>query len=449
MKDRNIKNAISLTKYIELNVNVTSLILAGFLVSLFPSITLLFKSHQLLYLVYGPFVLFLPFILTSLIGKIAFKKATFRQILTASLLSAFVYSITLSISIIASSKATELTFLSLGFAISFLMWIGLSFLIFLNRFRGFAFSLLQLIIYAVFSYIAFSFSLNSLFVGFLIATFTIGLVSFILVSILNAPMKKNFGVKSIDVASGFLTHWFYGEDFLEELFLKVGKEVEVPVKLLLFKSDGVFGFVVPYIHFGPFGTLGGSSAPKVISNELGLTVLHGTATHDLNPTESKEVFKIVDEVKRRMSNLKWREAKGYFLSVKDKARADAFAVNDAVIVGLTRAPDTTEDITFSAGLLLMEMLKPRFKNPIVFDEHNSGGSKITFFDVLSDEFLEYKNVVRKLLNKKFTPVRLRGGFTRLNIEHPQVGGAGIQILVFEANKKIAYIIIDANGVTEK
>ncbi len=139
-------------------------------------------------------------------------------------------------------------------------------------------------------------------------------------------MKKNLGVSSMDALSMFLSQWLYGEKDLEEAFEGIGEEVETLVWVGKFegKKNSAL-FVVPYIHFGPFGNLGGSEFTWQIADSLccdyagerkhtlrhqrDVFVFHGMATHDFNPVSSGEIHNVVGACRRAIAKLRPKMAK--------------------------------------------------------------------------------------------------------------------------------------------
>jgi len=65
-------------------------------------------------------------------------------------------------------------------------------------------------------------------------------------------------------------------------------------------------FVVPAVHPGPVGEIGGGNLPVRIVNNLDdggeIFVPHGTATHDFNLVSATESLKIVEAAARAVEN---------------------------------------------------------------------------------------------------------------------------------------------------
>ena len=97
---------------------------------------------------------------------------------------------------------------------------------------------------------------------------------------------------------------------MEDFFKKIGESVTVPVTTLSFRSKEQLKatFVIPAVHPGPIGELGGGNLPvRIVENLDGGKVLvpHGTATHDFNLVSAKESVKIVEAAARALENTQY------------------------------------------------------------------------------------------------------------------------------------------------
>ncbi len=117
----------------------------------------------------------------------------------------------------------------------------------------------------------------------------------------NRPLKKALGINGLKMLSYFLDHRHDPREThkVEELFESFSSPISAHVGILSFKTgDGVKALiVVPSVHPGPFGHLGGSNLPFKLRQELGssakmVMVPHGPCNHDFNPPTSRECNKI-------------------------------------------------------------------------------------------------------------------------------------------------------------
>ena len=280
---------------------------------------------------------------------------------------------------------------------------------------------------------------------------------------INAPMKKNFGVSMTEAASMFLAQWFEESPRLEAMFEEVGENVNTFLGVLAFRAKGKLKavFLVPHVHFGPFGSLGGSEFPKLFSEEVGRRtgaqafVFHGCATHDFNPVASSEIDKFSEKLFSTLDSMKFGKAKGWLaIGKSNSSKCIAAMFNGVLFAPLTRAPRTTEDVDFSVGLAIRNYaLAKGAKEALVVDAHNAETGEITRVESGNPISFEYMGAVADALAKGGKESELE-----LGIAHDAakdfgissgIGAAGISVAVFEAAKKkrFAYVLFDSNGVT--
>ncbi|MCX8194779.1 MAG: DUF2070 family protein, partial [Candidatus Micrarchaeota archaeon] len=334
----------------------------------------------------GIFVLAIPSMLSALCLFFMRRKATFRRSAFMGLISVFIYGpFYLAASALAPVGEWASNLVFLGFAFSFGIWFFTLFLVFDFRRSAFLFAAIQAIFFALFFLIQGGFPAEANFQELLLkiyfASFVLLALFYSLFYFVSLPLKKNLGISSFDALSMFASQWLYGDTSLEEAFEEIGEEAETLVWVGKFqgrKNSAIF--VVPHIHFGPFGNLGGSEFTYRISQLLSspgpkkseVFVFHGTATHDLNPVSSSEISKVIAACRLALSRLKLQEAKMAHSWCKvGSVRAQAFYLNDSAFLSFSRAPQTTEDVSLGLGLAVMERAKRICSTVAVVDEHNS------------------------------------------------------------------------------
>ncbi|MFB6280750.1 MAG: DUF2070 family protein, partial [Haloferacaceae archaeon] len=107
------------------------------------------------------------------------------------------------------------------------------------------------------------------------------------VRVIDRPWRQSLGVSMLDFLRGFVGHVAEGSRELEDFFEQLGQEAIVPVTVLAFRRrDGTekARFVLPMIHPGPMGEIGGGNLPeRVARRSEGLAFPpHATAGHDFN-----------------------------------------------------------------------------------------------------------------------------------------------------------------------
>ncbi len=408
----------------------------------------------------GLFLLSIPAVLTSLLIKLMIRKIPFRRILAASLVGQMIYALAYFSYVLLSGTtfAYKEGIIFIAASLAFVIWYVVARFVFTLKWRAFLFAALQVIIYGVFlltgSMIAVSgdplviiwkfYVASAVFLGFVYLFFLI----------INAPMKRNFGLNTLDAVSLFLSHWFYESKNIEDEFERVGEEADTLISAFLFKrKSGTVAFVTPYVHFGPFGSLGGSNFSYLLAEELrnrhsvDAFVFHGTVTHDLNPVAGSELDKIVSAFGDGLRKSKF-EKSGVALSrgFCKECFAESLVFKGAAFTGISRAPQTTEDVNFGLGLAIMSEGEKHVPLVSAIDQHNAETGDITSFEPGSEVGFSYMCAVSDSLSGKLSSAPLEAGFAHRQLELPQMGLAGVKIAVFSTKPKYVLILIDCNGV---
>ena len=270
----------------------------------------------------GIFLLAFPAFLSSACLFLMRRKAIFRRSVFLGLMTVLFYGIFYLLSFLLSdwwAGAGNLVYL--GFALSFVLWYFVLLLAFDFRKSAFLFATMQMLLFAIFFLSrggpGAESDLQGMLVKIYLASFVFLAALYALFYVVSAPMKKNLGISSLDALSMFSSQWLYGEKDLEGAFEELGEEAETLVWVSEFSGKKNHAlFVVPYIHFGPFGNLGGSEFTCMISDSLSkgwrregspkpeVFVFHGTVTHDFNPVSSSELGAVVSACQRALRRLR-------------------------------------------------------------------------------------------------------------------------------------------------
>lgn len=419
----------------------------------------------------GVFLLAFPALLSSLGLFLMRRKAVFRRSVFLGLLTVISYGIFYLAAFSLSNywpPAVNLIFV--GFGISFVLWYFMLLLAFDFRKTAFLFATMQLVLFAVFFLARGGYGANEDLPGLLIkvylASFVFLTALYLVFYLISAPMKKNLGISSMDALSMFLSQWLYGEKDLEDAFEGMGEEVETLVWVGKFegKRNNAL-FVVPYIHYGPFGNLGGSEFTWQIAESLccsntpggrghhlrhvrDVFVFHGTATHDFNPVSSGEIGKVVGACFAAMKKLRPKPAKLAFSSCRvGTVRAQAFRIDDSAFISYTRAPSTTEDVNLGLGLALMEKAKKHVSSACAVDEHNAETGDISSVEVGSPIGFEMLDATGKLFASGRKQEKYRFACASGGITLDTIGKNGVRLALFEQGSKLnALVLADCNGI---
>lgn len=441
------------------------MILFGLLFGILAKLPSLDMHSIILSLTYGFLVFSLPSLLTAALIWLFIRTTPIRRILALSLVGQIIYAIAFLISLFVFSFDTfwAQAVLLFGSSVVFLLWYVIARFVFLFKYRSLLFATLQL-----FLCLMFLFWTNSatVFGGSVFSTATKFYVSALVVLgslllfffIINAPMKKNLGVKSTDAISLFFSQWLYHNKDMEKTFEKVGEVAKTLVSVIGFKrqKDEIL-LVTPYVHFGPFGNLGGSEFSYLICDEIASRfgskslVFHGSVTHDLNPVSTSQMDVILNSIDLMRKNAQYSQANAS-LSVGsfEEAKSYLLKIGNSSMVSVSRAPHTTEDINFGLGLSLINLAKKDFDSVMLVDQHNSETGEITSFEPGSVIGYNYHQAIEDSLKKvaKSKSSSLNVGYSESGtLKSSSIGNAGIKVVSISSDPISVIILIDSNGVS--
>jgi len=410
----------------------------------------------------GALLFFIPALLTALIVKIFIRRMPLKRILATAFGGEVVFGFAYVVAFLVAdiSEFYGELILLVGAALVFILWYVIARLVFILKYRSILFAIIQLLFYSIFlfSFQTMAIADETMFewaVKAYISSFILLGALYLFFLIINAPMKKTFGVSSTDAFSLFLNQWIYRKNDLEKAFEKVGETARTLVGVVCFrrKKDSVL-FVVPYVHFGPFGNLGGSEFSYLIAEEVknkykaDAFVFHAPVTHDLNPTASSEASKITAAIGRILKRSKYESGTVALSRGKSgECIAETLVFGNDAFVGVSRAPLVTEDINFGLGLSMLLKAEKHAGKAIIVDQHNAETGEITSFEPGSTIGYNYIKAVEDSLLRKAKQQKLKLGISEKHPESTTLGGAGIKIAVLSTMPNYVIVLMDANGVT--
>ena len=199
----------------------------------------------------------------------------------------------------------------------------------------------------------------------------------VFVAAIDRPWRRSLGVSVLDFVGGFVGHVAEGSRELETFFEDLGEAAVVPVTVMgIRRPDGTekARFVLPMIHPGPMGDIGGGNLPERIARTAeGLAFPpHATAGHDFNLVTEREVDTLMSAADRAHDRIDYagtatrshREQEG-----ESKLLGQAFG-DDALVVA-THAPGCADDVDFSVGLsTAAEVRTAEIEDVLLVDAHN-------------------------------------------------------------------------------
>jgi putative membrane protein len=198
-----------------------------------------------------------------------------------------------------------------------------------------------------------------------------------LIRVFERPWRRSLGVSALDFIRGFIGHIAEGSRELEEFFEAIGEKAIVPVTVFSARrADGTekARFVLPMIHPGPMGEIGGGNLPKRVAEDAeGLAFPpHATAGHDFNLVTRTEVERLIDAAHRAGNRIE------YDGTATRSVRSDAGgasvlgqAFGDGVLLVASFAPTPTDDVEYGVGMSAMaEARVDGVENVMLVDAHH-------------------------------------------------------------------------------
>ncbi|MFB6222810.1 MAG: DUF2070 family protein [Haloarcula sp.] len=281
--------------------------------------------------------------------------------------------------------------------------------------------------------------------------------------VIDQPWRSSLGVSALDFLRGFIGHIAEGTRELEEFFEEIGEEAVVPVTVLSVRRPGgeeKARFVLPMIHPGPMGEIGGGNLPKRVAESAdGLAFPpHATAGHDFNLVTEREVDTILSTAETAYQNLEYDDSAtaGHRVTEGEATLTGQAFGSDALIVN-TYAPGCADDVEYAVGLSAMsEARVDGLDNVLLVDAHNCNdglegedlghvvpGSERSF------DMLHGAGKLGSLLTDSET------GHLRCGVAWDEtpwepeegIGPLGIRVCVFEVDgQRTAYVLIDGNNM---
>jgi putative membrane protein len=281
--------------------------------------------------------------------------------------------------------------------------------------------------------------------------------------VIDRPWKRALGVSALDFVGGFLGHIAEGSNELEEFFQGIGEEALVPVTVLAFRRpDGTekARFVLPMIHPGPMGEIGGGNLPKRVASQAeGLAFPpHATAGHDFNLVTEREIDPIIDAADRAFQGIEYQETASKSVRVREgEATVLGQAFGDDVLLVTTFAPNYADDVEYAVGLsAAAEARSGGFDDVLLVDAHNcndglTGGDlgHVVPGSTRSFDMMQAAGIVAAgLADAERAPLQIGTAWDRTEwTPKDGIGPLGVRVAVLDAGgQTTAYVLVDGNNM---
>ncbi len=420
-------------------------------------------------------VIFLPTILAGVVtiplaralGGIMYVRRSFLLAFLALLIMAPSIIIWRIVAGLNGDLGTEVKTSMVLFSFAFALWLRHISLVTTsnrNHLLSLPSSAIQPIIGAVLAGLVLGYETRDIYVG-AILFIIFGLMAFSFLRMVNTPLRRAFNVDGISMAGQFLDHIAKKErgdvKEIEDFFESISSPIDAHVGVISARKgeDIKTLMIVPSIHPGPFGYIGGSNLPAKLARDLQKTtsnvlVPHGPSTHDYNPSSQNECKKVSFMIGNLLHDMEYgSESSAMVRRTMGDANACAQMFGNSCLVVASLAPKPTDDLDFSTGYAAMaEGKKLGVEDCLVIDAHNSlerGSGHVHFGSRKARYIIEAAGKAVEQAMKETTKgvkigVASASGFS---VDRDGLGEKGIQVMVVETGKrKYGYLLYDGNNM---
>ncbi|WP_336034913.1 DUF2070 family protein [Halobacterium yunchengense] len=291
-----------------------------------------------------------------------------------------------------------------------------------------------------------------------------GVATYGFVAVIDRPWQRSLGVSVLDFVRGFIGHIAEGSRELEDFFEQIGEDAVVPVTVLAFRRTADESekarFVLPMIHPGPMGEIGGGNLPqRVAESASGLAFPpHATAGHDFNLVTEREVETLVDAAATAYERIDYTADATPAVRVQaGEAKLLGQAFGDDALLVSTFAPEYADDVEYAVGLAATaEARVEGVDDVLLVDAHNCNnglegddlghvypGSRRSF-----DMIQGAGEAARRLADADRGPLELGVAWDRTPWRPVDgIGPLGVRVAVLEADgERTAYVLVDGNNM---
>ncbi|EJN60776.1 DUF2070 family protein [Halogranum rubrum] len=291
---------------------------------------------------------------------------------------------------------------------------------------------------------------------------------YVFLYVVDRPWRNSLGVSVLDFIRGFIGHIAEGSRELEDFFEQLGQDAIVPVTVLSFRrstegdGDGEekARFVLPMIHPGPMGEIGGGNFPeRAARRSEGMAFPpHATAGHDFNLVTEREVDTILDAVDDATERIEYaNEATTSIRTESGEANMLGQGFGDDAMLVSSYAPAFADDVEYAVGLAAATEARTHgLDDVLLVDAHNSNNGldgpdlgHITPGSQRSFDMIRAAGLAGEtLVDAERGPLSLGTAWDRTDwTPREGIGPLGIRVAVTEvAEQTTAYVLVDGNNM---
>jgi putative membrane protein len=251
---------------------------------------------------------------------------------------------------------------------------------------------------------------------------------------------------------------------LEDFFEDIGEQAVVPVTVLAFRSKDDDSekarFVLPMIHPGPMGEIGGGNLPRRVALDAdGLAFPpHATAGHDFNLVTEREVDTLLETAREAYENIEYHDTATESVRVQEgDAKVVGQAFGDDALLVATYSPCFADDVEYAVGLsAAAEARSAGVEDVMLVDAHNCNdgleGPDLGHVYPGSERSFEMMQAAgeagERLADAEQAPVRLGVAWDETKWGPLDgIGPLGVRVAILEVgDHRTAYVLVDGNNM---
>lgn len=277
--------------------------------------------------------------------------------------------------------------------------------------------------------------------------------------IFDTPLKKSFHVSASELFRYYLDHITSGRMDGESILNRFAEPIRAKFGVVGFqRGDGSLkaAIVVPAVHPGPIGSLGGSDLPAKIADSIPDADLvmcpHAAATHDYNPVATSEVERLGRAAADLLRKIEYKPHGSRAQTHGDDIRVTSQIFGDSALLTYTSWPLPIDDVEYGVGNAAeLHAQLAGAKSSMFVDCHNSllpGAGAVHLCTPRADAIIDASGKATAACTATpYSPMRVgvsqdKKSFAR----HHGIGAQGVQVIAVECEgQTFAYILWDGNN----
>jgi putative membrane protein len=297
-----------------------------------------------------------------------------------------------------------------------------------------------------------------LIAGALAVIFIAPLIFFL--HIFDTPLKKSFRVSGSELFRYYLDHLTSGRLEGEAILNRFAEPIRAKFGVVGFRraSDSSLkaAIVVPALHPGPIGRLGGSDLPGKVAEAIPecdlVMVPHGSATHDYNPVSTADVERFGQAARDLLKGIDYKHGGSRANTAGEDIRVTAQAFGESALLTYTSWPLPIDDVEYGVGLAAESAARlGGMERAFFVDCHNSllpGAGQVSLCTPRADAIIAAARTAAEACAKR------PAGTLRVGVAQDKktftrdqgIGAQGVQVIATETDgQTFAYILWDGNN----